>query len=127
MVEGQTAAFSCWVFHGRAPVLAARGGWLALPPGVVCLEDSVTNPDYRGRGIAPAAWGGIAATLHARGLTSLITKVAVDNAPSRKACLKAGFVEVGTMRLTRVGPRYRVVVEDPSGATGPLLAAALER
>jgi hypothetical protein len=29
--DGDVLAFSCWVFHDGAPVLAARGGKLALP------------------------------------------------------------------------------------------------
>ena len=48
--------FRCWIYRGRAPVLAAPGGWLELPPGTVCLEDSATTPRARGRGIAPGAW-----------------------------------------------------------------------
>jgi RimJ/RimL family protein N-acetyltransferase len=84
-------------------------------------------PNYRGRGIAPAAWGGIATSLRERGLQTLITKVGTDNPPSRKACLKAGFIEIGLMRVKRIGPRYRVHIDEPNGVTGEFLARVLER
>jgi GNAT superfamily N-acetyltransferase len=125
MVEGQKAAFSCWVYRGRTPMLAAKGGWLILPEGIVCLEDSATNPEFRGRGIAPAAWGAIADALHREGLSFLVTKVEVENAPSRKACLKAGFAEIGLMRLNQLGPIRRAGIAEPTGATGRLLADSL--
>ncbi len=54
---------------------AARGGWLSLPEGTVCLEDSVTSPDYRGRGVAPAAWSQIAAAAAEDGYATMVTKV----------------------------------------------------
>jgi len=34
--------FACWVFRGSAPVVAAAGGVLKLPPDIVMTEDSVT-------------------------------------------------------------------------------------
>jgi L-amino acid N-acyltransferase YncA len=127
MLDGRRDAFSCWIFHHRVPLTAAAGGWLPLPDGVVCLEDSEANPDYRGRGIAPAAWENIAAALHKEGHQTMITKVGVDNAPSLKACAKAGFEKVGLMRLRRVGPYRRVRFEGASGASGPALARSVER
>src|SRR3954453_17076353 len=89
--DGDAMAFMCWIFNGSAPVAAARGGWLQLPAGVACLEDSITNPDYRGRGIAPRTWKQIAVKLRERGIDSMVTKVETENVPSRKAVAKAGF------------------------------------
>jgi L-amino acid N-acyltransferase YncA len=108
--EGERAAFCCWIFRGRMPVIAARGGWKGLPPDTVCLEASVTGADYRGRGIAPAAWSLIAQSLNEEGIRTIMTKVEVDNMPSRRAVLKAGFREVAVMDYLRVGgvPRVRV-------------------
>src|SRR3989442_2239622 len=54
--DGGRAVFCCWLFRNRTPVLAARGGCIELPPGIVCLEGSVTSASCRGRGIAPGAW-----------------------------------------------------------------------
>jgi RimJ/RimL family protein N-acetyltransferase len=111
------AAFACWIFRERAPVLAAPTGWLEIPSGAVVLEDSVTSPSFRGRGIAPAAWSAIADSLTVEGLERMLTKVEVENASSRRAVEKASFAEVAIMRLTRVGFRKRVEIEafDPMG------------
>jgi ribosomal protein S18 acetylase RimI-like enzyme len=113
--EGDRTAFVCWVHLRTAPVLAAPRGMLELPDGVACLEDSVTSPDYRGRGVAPAAWCGIADALAASGYRSMITKVETDNVASRRAVEKAGFGEIATMRLARRWPitRVSVVAADP--------------
>jgi GNAT superfamily N-acetyltransferase len=94
MREGACAAFACWIFRHRTPMLAARNGWLTLPPFTVCLEDSVTSPAYRGRGLASAAWLGIARDLQDEHLGAIITKVAEDNTASRRAVEKAGFEPV---------------------------------
>lgn len=109
--------FACWIFHDNVPVLAAPGGRLDLPGDMVCLEDSVTSSAARGRGIAPASWGAIADSLAADGVRRMITKVGVENAPSRKAVSKAGFAEVGLMKMTRVAGWKRTTLE-PQGTTG---------
>jgi GNAT superfamily N-acetyltransferase len=103
--------FNCWIFRGQTPVLAAPGGQLGLPPGCVCLEDSATAEAARGRGIAPAAWALIADQVLADGDTRMITKVAVENTPSRRAVNKAGFEEVAVMHFVRRGPSRRTSVE----------------
>jgi len=125
VMEGSKTAFACWTFAHATPVAAARGGSLVLPDHCVCLEDSVTSPDFRGRGIAPAAWDTIAAQLREEGRTLMITKVAVANAPSRRAVTKAGFVEFAIMRHRRIAQRRRVEVAPLNGALGIDLAGAL--
>jgi predicted GNAT family acetyltransferase len=114
VMEGDRAAFACWTFYERMPVHAASGGVLELPVATAGLEDSVTSPDYRGRGLAPAAWSAICEQLVDTGYTSLVTKVAEENVPSRRAVEKAGFEDVALMRTMRMGARRRVEV-DPSG------------
>jgi len=90
------AAFRCWIFPTRTPTIAAARGWLDLPSHVVCLEDSATGANHRGRGIAPAAWSAIAAQLADRPqVRTMITKVEEENVASRKAVEKSGFREVG--------------------------------
>jgi GNAT superfamily N-acetyltransferase len=125
VTEGPRAAFACWTFARATPVEAARGGSLRLPEHCVCLEDSVTAPDFRGRGIAPAAWNGIARQLREEGLTLMITKVGVTNAPSRRAVTKAGFVEFAIMRHRRLAQRRRVEVWPYPGVLSIDLADAL--
>ena len=109
--EGAHAAFACWIFRERTPVFAARHGWLSLPPNTVCLEDSVTSPAYRGRGLAGAAWSEIARGLQSQHVAAIITKVAEDNAASRRAVEKAGFEPIAMMTLTRRGLRSQVELE----------------
>ncbi len=129
VMDGDTPAFTCFIQRGESQMLAARGGRLELPSATVCLEDSITSPDYRGRGLAPAAWTNLAAYLEQEpGLDSMITKVAVENVPSRKAVTKAGFVEIALMRHDRWGPRCRVEVEVyDDAAVGQALRDRLQR
>jgi RimJ/RimL family protein N-acetyltransferase len=115
--EDGKPAFACTIFRERTPTVAARGGWLDLPADTVCLEDSGTSPDFRGRGVAPGAWTAIADALAERGFETMITKVAVDNEPSRKAVVKSGFGEAADMQLRRFGP-FRRVAMTPLGAPG---------
>ena len=115
--EGDTPAFACSVFRERTPVATARGGWLELPRETVCIEDSGTSSEFRGRGLAPGAWAAIADDLEGRGFETMITKVAVDNEPSRRAVTKAGFREGTEMRTRRTGPRTRYAFT-PLGAPG---------
>ena len=103
--EGDTPAFACWIFRGSAPLAGARGHRMDLPADVVLLEDSLASPDFRGRGVAPGAWSGIADACAAAGARLMVTKVREDNAPSCRAVEKAGFVPVATM--TRSGPPAR--------------------
>ena len=109
------ALFACWTFRSETPVVAAPGGSLELPTGTACLEDSVTSPLARGKGIAPASWTAIADALANEGFEAMITKVTTDNAPSRKAVEKAGFREIALMRLTRIGPRQQVALSRSGG------------
>jgi RimJ/RimL family protein N-acetyltransferase len=115
--EHGTPAFACTIFRERTPTIAARGGWLELPADTVCLEDSGTSPDFRGRGVAPGAWTAIADALAERGFKTMLTKVTVENEPSRKAVTKSGFREAADMRMRRVGP-FRRVALSPLGAPG---------
>jgi hypothetical protein len=123
------AAFRCWIFPTRTPTIAAARGWLDLPPHVVCLEDSATGANHRGRGIAPAAWSAIAAQLADRPqVRTMITKVEEENVASRKAVEKSGIREVGVMTLKRTGLRTRVQVdpfpESPSPQRSPSVSSA---
>lgn len=118
--EDAHAASGCWIFRDRTPVFAARTGWLTLPPHTVCLEDTVTSPAYRGRGLAGALWSKIARGLQRQHVAAIITKVAEDNTASRRAVEKAGFEAVAMMTLTRRALWSRVTLE-PSRRT-PLTA-----
>jgi GNAT superfamily N-acetyltransferase len=126
VLEGDHPVSACWTFRGRTPALAAPGGWLPLPPGVACQEDSVTAPPARGRGIGPAAWSTICDALAAEGQHYLVRKVEVQNAPARRAGEKAGFKPVAVMRFRRIGPIARTSVQVLNGEVGGLLAERLD-
>lgn len=127
--EGSEVAFRCWTFPSLAPMIAASGGWLELPPGVVCLEDSATAPAHRGRGIAPAVWSAIARSLAGRPqVRTMVTKVEEENLASRKAVEKSGFREIGVMQMRRAGPRARVRFDPfPGESVAAALAERLSR
>jgi RimJ/RimL family protein N-acetyltransferase len=119
--DGERSAFACWTFSGRAPARAARHGWFEMPAGAVCTEGGVTSPHYRGRGVCPAALSTIGDRLADGGYASFVTKVAVDNAASRRAVAKAGFHEVGRTSFSRRGPMKRVEVRDATPFARELL------
>jgi RimJ/RimL family protein N-acetyltransferase len=126
VLEGERPLFSCWIFRQRTPAVAAPGGELRLVEGMVCLEDSVTAASARGRGIAVAAWSAIADTLAQEGQRRLITKVAVENGPSRRAVEKAGFAAVAVVRFRRIGFRAQTRVQVLDGNRGRFFAESLE-
>ena len=109
-IENGKVAFGCWIFTGRAPVFGGRDGGAPLPDDGVLLEDSQAVPTFRGRGVAPATWTAIADRLAERGIRSIYTKVDVENIPSTKAVQKAGFREVGKMRVVRTRGRFTTSV-----------------
>jgi L-amino acid N-acyltransferase YncA len=123
--DGDQPLFLCYTYRRAVPVIAAPGGTLDLPSGVACLEDSQTSPAARGRGIAPAAWDTLGAELAGEGVRTLITKVGVENAPSRRAVEKAGFREIALMEHRRRGPWRRTRVHVSGDGIGTELAARL--
>jgi RimJ/RimL family protein N-acetyltransferase len=110
--------YCIWTFHGRAPALAAPGGWFDLPPRTACSEGAVTSSRVRGRGIAPASAVAIADALQQEGVGSIIRKIAVGNEAARRVVVKAGCHEIGVMHLRTLGPRRRVWFTSVNGAMG---------
>ena len=108
--EGERAAFCCWIFRERMPTVVARCGWTVLPSKTVCLEEPMTDVDYRGRGIAPAAWFLIAQSLIEEDIRTIIIKVKEHNMPMRRAVLRAGLHEVALMDYLHVVGLSRVRV-----------------
>ncbi len=125
VVEDRHALFSCWIFHTETPVVGAPGGALRLADQMVCLEDSVVSGAARGRGIAPSAWAAIADVLTNEGKGRIITKVEVENKPSRRAVEKAGFEPVAVMHFKRLGPRSRTRIEVLENGPGSFFAESL--
>ncbi len=124
--EGELA-YSTWIHTGSVPAVAARGGELALPDGVVSFEDSLAAPAHRRSGIALAVSHEVSAAEHRAGARLIITRVAVDNVAARKWGQKMGCTEVAIVRLRRVLFRRRVTVSPIAGgeAVAQLLAERL--
>ena len=128
VLDEKRPVFACMIFRGSTPTRAARGGWLPLPPDVVCLEASSTSTSYRGRGpIGPAAWSQIADSLEKTGAKSLITHVGLveDNKIMRWALVRSGFREIATVHLQRVVLRQRVTVVGTGTAVDNWIAGHL--
>jgi hypothetical protein len=126
VLDDRQPIFACWTFHDSVPLLAAQKRQLALPPGTVCLEDSITSPSYRGRGmLAPAVWSEVADRLEKADVKSIITKVEADNKVMRWALAKAGFRDIAIMRFRKAGPRRYVAIRAKTGATPDWLVEQL--
>jgi GNAT superfamily N-acetyltransferase len=125
VLEGEQPLFLCYTFRAETPVIAAADGRLELPAGSACLEDAVTLPEARGRGIASAAWATIGDELGRAGLSTLVAKVETDNVASRRVAEKAGFTPVAVMQHERTGVRRRTAVRPLGGRLGDELAARL--
>jgi RimJ/RimL family protein N-acetyltransferase len=127
VTERDRLAFACWMFRRHTPVWAARGGLLELPHDVACLEDSLASPDFRGRGVAPATWSGVADRYQDRGVRALVTKVAEENEASRRAVEKAGFRAAARMRVEKSWWRTRLQMEILDGDPSHRWLASIER
>ena len=125
VLEGEQPLFLCFTFRTAAPVIAAADGTLELPAGSACLEDAVTLPEARGRGIASAAWSAIGDELGRAGLSTLVAKIETDNAASRRVAENAGFAPVAVMEHRRTGVRRRTAVHPLGGRLGEELASRL--
>ncbi len=118
-------AYSGWIFHGHAPTIAACGGAVRLPPGMVNPEDMVTAPRYRGRGLASAGYSLIFDDLQRTGrATRIVGKVPEDNTANRRALVKSGWQEFAVVDFRRVGPWRRSRVRPVPNDAGQLPSAA---
>ena len=102
--------FTGWAFHGQAPTIAAPGGSVPLPAGVVNIEDTKTAPAWRGRGVAPALYGHLFNYLEGAGASLIVGKVESHNAANRRALAKSGWTDFAEVRFRRLGPWSRAQV-----------------
>jgi hypothetical protein len=124
---GDELAFTTWVHVGAVPTVAAQGGELALPDGILSFEDSLAAPDHRRSGIALAAAEVITRREYAAGAKALISRIAVDNTAALRWAEKMGAKPVATVRLRRLFGGQRVTVTPIAGgeAIAELLAERL--
>lgn len=123
VLDGSRPMFSCSVFYGSMPDISMKSRVLSLPAGTAALEDSMVAPAARGKALGPAAWTLIADVLAARGLTRLITKVALSNVPTQKAAIKVGFREVAIVRYRKLGPWFKRTVKPAGNGFASYLAS----
>jgi hypothetical protein len=127
VMHGDQLAFSSWIHVEAVPLAAARGGWLELPDGIVSFEDSIAAPDYRTTRVSSWAIDAITAGQAAKGVRSIITRIAEDNRVARKWARRLGSTEVAAMHRRRIGPRMRVWIDPLPGGeeTAAMLAERL--
>lgn len=94
-VAGAKAAFACWTFMRRFETGEALDGWLRLPPNTLFNEHGATSAEFRGQGIAPAAFAVMASSQRAHGATAVYSKNLDSNHAIHRANSKVGFVKVG--------------------------------
>lgn len=118
--------YSGWIFHEYAPTIAAPGGAVRLPHGSVNPEDMVTDPRYRGRGLASAGYSTIFDDLECSGrATRVVGKVPEDNPANRRALVKSGWQEFAIVDFHRLGPWRRTRVQ-PIAEVGQSLSPAAD-
>ncbi len=124
---GGSPAMVCWTFTGQAPLHGARRGRVVLPADVVFVEDVLTWPAFRGRGVASSVLASIAADHALSGARTLVTRVQVPNVVSRRLFERLGFREVARMQIVKRDWRTRIRVAFPDGAPERPWLAALTR
>ena len=122
--NGGSPASGFWVFEDRLPVFAARSGWLSLPRNVIALENALTAPGYRRLGVALAMLAIVARHYAQQGCTDVLVKTEVDNVAVRTGMRKAGFSEIASMHLLKIGPWRRVRIS-PTGRGNAAMAQHL--
>jgi GNAT superfamily N-acetyltransferase len=124
---GDELAFSIWVHRDAVPAVAAPGGMLDLPDGVVSFEDAIAAPAHRRTGIAQAVFHHAAVEQVRAGARLLFTRFDVGNAIARRWSAKMGHADVAGVRVHRIGPlrRARVTPLAEGDPVAALLAAQL--
>lgn len=117
--EAERPVMLFWTCRGSAPALAARGGWLALPPGVASAEDAVVAFDRRGARLTPLAVTEAFRRLEREGVHTFVMQALNTNRASRHAIRTLGAHETAAVTLVRFAFRSYVRVR-PLGFAGHL-------
>ena len=78
-----------------------------IGPGTAYVYKTFTLPEFRGRGLNTAALCEVRRRCGSEGLREVLIDVASNNAASRRAIERAGFVPAGRLLLLRLGGRRR--------------------
>ncbi len=122
LCEGEEPVFSCWTFSRIMRMIGAPAGALVLPPDVVFLEDSVTNPRWRGGGVAHLALTEVCRQLGQQGPRWILTKVKVGNTAAERLVVKVGFLPMATVRIRHRGPLRSTWAVMAAGAANSVAA-----
>jgi RimJ/RimL family protein N-acetyltransferase len=95
--EGGRLGHVSWLYYKDDPNRILR-----LDDGECEIKFCVTFPEFRGRGLYPAALHAIQAYLKKRGFHRCFICVKSDNAASIRGIEKAGFRRVGMTRLRKI-------------------------
>ena len=125
LLDGEDPVFSCWTFSRFMRMTGAPKGALLLPPDVVFLEDSVTNPTRRGSGLGPVSLTKVCEALGREGHRWILTKVKAGNRAADRLVEKAGFFPIATVRIRRKGLCGRTWAVMAGGSVNTWLPAAL--
>jgi hypothetical protein len=125
VLEGEEPLYACHVIRRKLPMVAAPGGELELPEGVVAAENGVAAQSVRGRGVAPMGLALIADRLAGEGVRSIVLKVGTGNVAASRSSEKIGFRAIAVMEHERVGSRRRTAVHPLGDGLGDELAERL--
>ncbi len=112
-----------WVSFGEEEVGEVEGT-IRVGPREAYIWDCATLPAWRGRGLYPSLLRAIARDLAAEGFEWVWIAAVVDNAPSLRGFVKAGYARIGTVRYVRIGRWRRLTVSGDPQAPAAQLASA---
>jgi GNAT superfamily N-acetyltransferase len=123
--RGDELVYSVWLHRGRVPAVAMRGGWMALPADVLCVEGAYAMPRHRSLGVGRCAVRHALAANRTDAGERVVLRIAHDNIASRKSVAKLGGVPFARMRFLRVGPwrRARFTPQGDAALTAELVRA----
>jgi len=99
--SGAAIVFSSWVEQGRLAIDELRWEW-KLTAGDAVAYDVVTMPDWRGKGIYPAALRRLSGLLAEEGVRHLWIYSEEENDASIRGIRKAGFEDHGVINAVHV-------------------------
>jgi hypothetical protein len=99
-VVDSVLAFRCWLAAGSLRVDELAFDW-SIPEGDLCVYDVVTEPDFRGIGLYPAALTWVRANASAQSRVWVYCEA--TNTASRRGIGKAAYSCAGSMRALVAG------------------------
>jgi ribosomal protein S18 acetylase RimI-like enzyme len=121
--DGQRVAAYGWASQGQESV-GELERWFRMQPGEAYIWDCATLPDYRGQGVYSALLSYMQAELRGAGVGRIWIGASLDNQPSLKGFLNAGFRPAIELTYLRVLVLRCGWMRRSPGAPASLAAAA---